>query len=108
MESSNEIENIITFNDDEIIQNINLENTETYNKQYNNNYRIRCAQSHEEFHNSLDINRSGHRSLRLNLWFASKFNYNLYCYEKKLEHYKDAARRTQDAHIFSKYVSNNE
>ena len=108
MESSAELENIITFNDDEIIQNMDTENTVNNDKYYNNSYGIRCAQSQEEFHSSTDINTTGHRSIKLDLWFSSKFNYNLYCYEKHLEHYKDTDRRTQDTHIFSKYVSNKE
>jgi hypothetical protein len=106
MESTQELENIITFDDDEIIQNIGAEATERENKYYNRNYGIKCAQSHEEFHKSLDVNRSGHHSLKLDMWFASKFNYNLYCYQKHLCHYIDSHRRAQDAHIFSKYFSN--
>uniref|UniRef100_A0A6C0J6D9 Uncharacterized protein n=1 Tax=viral metagenome TaxID=1070528 RepID=A0A6C0J6D9_9ZZZZ len=103
MDSSNELENIITFNDDEIIQNIDTENK---NKYYNKSYGIRCAQSQEEFHSSTDINTCGHRSLKLDLWFCSKFNYNLYCYENHLGHYKESHRRVKDAHIFRRYLSN--
>ena len=106
MESSDNLENIITFDDDEIIQNISADTFDHDNKYNNRNHGIRCAQSHEEFHSSTDINTCGHRSIKLDLWFASKFNYNLYCYEKHLGHYKESHRRVQDAHIFTRYLSN--
>mgnify|MGYP001166601264 CR=1 FL=1 len=106
MQSTEDLENIITFDDDEIIQNIGAEKIERENKYHNRNHGIRCAQSHEEFHPSTDINTCGHRSLKLDLWFASKFNYNLYCYQKHLCHYKDSHLRARDAHLFSKYLAN--
>ena len=106
MESTSTIENIITFNDEEI-EKINTSNIISTDKYSYNPRSIKCTQSGEEFHSATDVNVIGFRSIKLDLWFSSKFNYNLYCYENHLCHYKDAEKRTQDANIFSKYTVKN-